>query len=232
MLIECKDVSFAYEDGVVVSGLDFRLDEGDYLCVVGENGSGKSTLVKGLAGLKKPSSGTLKVNCPRSDVGFLPQQSDSRRDFPASVLEVAESGFACEHFGFAYSRAQQKKTLENLALLGMDGYTRHCFRELSGGQRQRVLLARALCAANKLVLLDEPAAGLDPLVTRELYDVVARLNRERSLAVVMVSHDVAAAVKCASHILHVGKTTLFFGTSADYAQSDVGRRYLGGEKNV
>ena len=204
-LITCQDLTLGYENTPVAEHLSFTVEQGDYLCIVGENGSGKSTLMK----------------------TYLPQQTPIQRDFPASVQEVVLSGCLarCGLRPF-YSREEKALAARNMERLGIAPLARRCYRELSGGQQQRVLLARALCATRKLLLLDEPVAGLDPKATAELYDLVAGLNRADGITVIMISHDIAAAVRYASHILHIGEgQRLFFGTAAAYLDSPVGQMF-------
>jgi zinc transport system ATP-binding protein len=231
-LITCNNLSLAYEGAPVASGITFSVNEGDYLCVVGENGSGKSTLIKGLLGLISPAGGSLELGdgLKRTEIGYLPQQTDLQKDFPASVWEVVLSGrLNSRGMKPFFSRADRAAARENMQLLDIANLEKACFRELSGGQRQRVLLARALCATKKLLLLDEPVAGLDPIVAAEMYEVIARLNRESGVAVIMISHDIPAAKKYASHILHLHKTPLFYGTTAEYLKSELGRSFMGGD---
>ncbi|HWQ51722.1 MAG TPA: metal ABC transporter ATP-binding protein [Terriglobales bacterium] len=231
-LLACRDVSFAYEGVTVLSDINFTVEPGNYLCVVGENGAGKSTLLKGLLTLKKPSSGSILAGggLKAAEIGYLPQQTAAQKDFPASVFEVVLSGrlnsLRARPF---YSRADKKDAKEKLKTLGIETLEKRCYRDLSGGQQQRVLLARALCATKKLLLLDEPVAGLDPVMTAELYRVIANLNRKAGITVVMVSHDVRGAIEQASHILHLGSRQLFFGPTAEYVQSELGRRFTGGD---
>lgn len=230
-LITCRDVALGYDTGVVVSGLDFTVDSGDYLCVVGENGSGKSTLIKGILKLKSTVSGEIHIGdgLRPNEIGYLPQQSAAQKDFPAGVFEVVVSGRQSKR-GLRpfYSREDKAIAGENMKRLGISDLRNQCYRELSGGQQQRVLLARALCATEKLLLLDEPVAGLDPLATQELYDLVGMLNRKQNLTVVMVSHDIRSAVDNASHILHLGNKQLFFGKTEAYVKTDLAKRFLGG----
>lgn len=230
-LITCRDAAFGYDTGVVLSGLDFTVEAGDCLCVVGENGSGKSTLIKGLLKLKLPVSGEILTGdgLKPDEIGYLPQQSAAQKDFPAGVFEVVLSGRQnkCSLRPF-YGRADRAAAREAMARLGIEGLKNRCYRELSGGQQQRVLLARALCATEKLLLLDEPTAGLDPLVTEELYGLIRTLNRQRGLTVIMVTHDLRGAMDCASHILHLGGRQLFFGTAQAYPGTELAKRFLGG----
>ena len=230
-LIKCENVSIGYEGQTVVKDLDFQIDPGDYLCIVGENGSGKSTLVRSLLGLKNVEKGQIIYGdgLKQTEIGYLPQQTDVQKDFPASVYEVVRSGrLNSRGFHPFYTAADRKAAVEKMDLLGIRDLARQCFRDLSGGQKQRVLLARALCATKSLLLLDEPVTGLDPIVTGEFYQLIRRINRESDIAVVMVSHDIESAVKDASHILHLQETALFFGTTEEYKRSPVGRRFLGG----
>lgn len=228
-LITCEDATFSYDRGIVCEHLNFSVQEGDCLCILGENGAGKSTLVKGLLGLKAPSSGkiTLGDGLRQNEIGYLPQQTAAQRDFPASVYEVALSGrLSRRGLRPFYSREDKQITLRHLEQLGVLPLKERCYRELSGGQQQRVLLARALNAAEKLLLLDEPAAGLDPVAVRELYQLIAGINREQGIGIIMVSHDVKSAVELASHILHLGGAQLFFGPVEEYRNTPLGQRFL------
>lgn len=225
--IICENVTLGYERDVVVSDLSFSVEAGDYLCIVGENGSGKSTLMKALLGLLQPVSGTVRTGdgLRHNDVGYLPQQTPVQRDFPASVYEIVLSGFQARKGFFPfYTNEERKEARENMERMGILPFERRCYRELSGGQQQRVLLARALCAAKKILLLDEPVAGLDPKVTSDMYRLIDDLNRD-GVTIIMVSHDIGAAVTYASHILHIGES-VFFGTTASYLESAAGRLYL------
>ncbi len=230
MQIDCRGVSLGYDEVVIAADLNFSVSDGDYLCIVGENGAGKSTLVKTLLGLNTPVDGEIifdKSIKPR-DIGYLPQQAELQRDFPATVWEIVLSG-CLGGMGMRPWFSNREKALaeENLKKLGVYALKDRSYRKLSGGQQQRVLLARALCAAKKILLLDEPAAGLDPMATNEMYHLVMELNHHEGLTVIMVSHDINAAVRHAKHILHLGNGQSFFGTAADYAESKVGKAFLG-----
>ncbi|WMM25852.1 metal ABC transporter ATP-binding protein [Tissierella sp. MB52-C2] len=233
-LLICKDASFAYEGHTVISGLNFSINSGDYLCIVGENGSGKSTLIKGLLRLKVPQKGSILMDegLKSNEIGYLPQQTIVQKDFPASVYEVVLSG-RLSKMGIRpfYSKLDKTMAEENLVLLGIENLRNKCYRELSGGQQQRVLLARALCATQKLLILDEPVAGLDPIVTQDLYKQIFKINREMGIAIIMVSHDVRSAIKYADLILHLKGQQIFFGKTSDYVKSSVGSSFLGGEQN-
>ncbi|MCL2030871.1 MAG: ABC transporter ATP-binding protein [Oscillospiraceae bacterium] len=228
--LTCENVTLGYEGKTVVSGLSFTVNAGDYLCIVGENGSGKSTLMKAIVRLKAPASGTIVTGdgLAADEIGYLPQQTAAQKDFPASVREVVRSG-CLNRRGWRpfYSRAEKRAAEETLEKLGIAPLAKRCYRELSGGQQQRALLARALCAAGKILLLDEPAAGLDTKAAADMYALIEQLNAE-NITVIMISHDIAAAVKYASHILHLGQQRpLFSGTTADYLKSDAGRACAG-----
>ena len=231
-LISCDGVSLGYDGKIIVHDLDFEVVSGDYLCVVGENGSGKSTLIKTVLGLMPPVKGKITVGdgLKHTEIGYLPQQTVVQRDFPASVWEVVLSG-CINGMGLRpfYREREKKLAASAMEKMGITDLKKRCYRELSGGQQQRVLLARALCATKKVLLLDEPVAGLDPHVTAEMYALIERLNRDDGITVVMISHDIAAALRYATHILHIGKT-VFFGTRDEYLETDVGRFFAkGGE---
>lgn len=234
-LIRCEKVSIGYEGQTVVRDLEFSINKGDYLCIVGENGSGKSTLVKSLLGLKNVEKGQIIYGdgLKKNEIGYLPQQTDLQKDFPASVYEVVLSG-RLNRRGLKpfYTREDRKAALDNLDILGIRDLSAVCFRHLSGGQRQRALLARSLCATGTLLLLDEPVTGLDPIATAEFYQLIRKINKEKGIAVVMVSHDIESAVGDASHILHLQEKMLFFGPSGEYKKSRVGRDFLNGAEPV
>ncbi len=229
--ISARKVSMSYEKKLVLEEVSFEVEQGDYLCIVGENGSGKTTLMKGILGLMPIKSGSIqfgegiKVN----HIGYLPQQTVVQRDFPASVFEVVLSG-CLNRIGMKpfYSAQEKRRTLENLKILRIENLRYKSYKALSAGQQQRVLLARALCATEKIVLLDEPATGLDPIVTGELYQIVRELN-QTGVTIIMISHDVKAAVEYANKILHIGNATKFFGPTEDYLISEAGRRFLNGK---
>ena len=230
--LRCENISVGYEDGIVVSDVSFELNRGDYVCIVGENGAGKSSLLKGILGLAKIQGGKLEYGdgMSRADVGYLPQQKDYQKNFPATVKEVVMSGFL-NKMGLRpyYNRAEKAKAMEILSDFGMADYMRASFGSLSGGQKQRVLLARAMCATDKLLLLDEPTTGLDPVATEELYELLKRLNREKKTTILMVSHDLNKAVSDAGLILHVNKRSGcgYFGPADKYLDSEAARHFLG-----
>ncbi len=216
--IQCENLTLGYGSQVVLSGLSFEVNEGDYLCIVGENGSGKTTLMKTMLGLTKPLSGSIVYGDGLSarDIGWLPQQTDVQRDFPASVREIVLSGcLGRDGFRPFYSRKDKALAEQAMERMNITKLKNRCYRELSGGQQQRVLLARALCATQKILLLDEPVAGLDPVVTADMYALIDSLNKHDGVTIIMISHDVDKALQYASHILHIG-SELFFGTREEY----------------
>lgn len=226
-LITVRNLALGYDSRAILENLNFSVNMGDYLCIVGENGSGKSTLMKTLLHLQEPVSGQILIGdgLKKNEIGYLPQQTMVQKDFPASVKEIVLSG--CQgRCGFRpfYTREEKKLAEENMERMSILNLRDRCYRELSGGQQQRVLLARALCATRKILLLDEPVSGLDPRVTLEMYELIAELNRE-GITVIMISHDIAASVQYASHILHIGNE-VFYGTKEDYLKSTAGTGFM------
>lgn len=220
-LISCENLKLGYEGKTIAEDISFQVNEGDYLCIVGENGSGKSTLMKVMMGLKAPMSGEIVFadGLKKNEIGYLPQQTPVQRDFPASVEEIVLSGFINKmKKRFFYTKEEKRqgdKILDKLEILPLK---KKCYRELSGGQQQRVLLARALLATGKVLLLDEPTAGLDPLASAQMYEMISRLNKE-GIAIIMISHDINEATTYASHILHMGYRPFYFGPVAGYLET-------------
>ena len=225
--LTCQSLCVGYDGTSVLQDLNFEVFAGDYLCIVGENGSGKSTLMKTILGLQPPISGRILTGdgLRKNEIGYLPQQTVVQKDFPASVREIVLSGCQgrCGSRPF-YNKEEKQLAADAMEKMQIAQLAKRCYRELSGGQQQRVLLARALCATQKMLLLDEPVSGLDPKVTAEMYALIEKLNREDGITVIMISHDIAAAVKYASHILHIGDA-VFFGTKEEYRQSPQGRLF-------
>ena len=229
--LTCQNLRVGYDGRAVLQGLNFEVSPGDYLCIVGENGSGKSTLMKTILGLQAPIGGRILTGdgLRKNEIGYLPQQTQVQKDFPASVREIVLSGCQgrCGSRPF-YSKEEKQLAAEAMDKMQVTQLAGRCYRELSGGQQQRVLLARALCATRKMLLLDEPVSGLDPKVMAEMYERIEKLNREEGITVIMISHDISAALRYASHILHIG-SALFFGTKADYLQSPQGKVFDSGK---
>ena len=222
-----RNLALGYEGKEIIGNINFHVDKGDYLCIVGENGAGKSTLMKTMLGLISPISGEIEFGdgLLRNEIGYLPQQTVIQRDFPASVEEIVLSG--CQgRRGIRpfYSKSEKLLARKNMSRMNIMELAKSCYRDLSGGQQQRVLLARALCATQKVLLLDEPVAGLDPKVMADLYNLIEKLNNE-GITIIMISHDIEGAIRYASHILHVDTET-FFGTNEEYIKSESGKRFL------
>ena len=227
-MLTCRDVSMSYGGNAVVENVSFELERGDYLCVVGENGSGKTTLMKGMLGLLPLCGGNIEFHgVRRTEIGYLPQQTVVQRDFPASVREVVLSGRLNHHELFPfYTRLDRDCANDNIERLGITEVAGKSYRDLSGGQQQRVLLARALCAADKLLMLDEPAAGLDPVVASEMYALLEQLNHD-GMTLVLVSHDLKSAVLYGKKILHMNRKALFCGPTDDYVKTSLYYRMCG-----
>ena len=228
--LTCQDLSVGYEGKAVLQDLNFSVRSGDYLCIVGENGAGKSTLMKTILGLQPPVRGKVLTGdgLRPNEIGYLPQQTQVQKDFPASVWEIVLSGCQgrCGRRPF-YRRAEKQLAERTLEKLHISPLARRCYRELSGGQQQRVLLARALCAAGDLLVLDEPVTGLDPAAADDLYRTLRYLNRTEGMAVVMVTHDIRSALRDATAILHAGRNQWFLGTPREYLASPYGKRFGG-----
>lgn len=228
-ILECENISFSYDGEPVISDLSFLLPNGAYLCIVGENGAGKSTLLKGILGLLKPSYGKIwyRGGLCKNEIGYLSQQTAVSKDFPASCYEVVLSGTLNKKSWCSFYSKKQRETAKfNMEMLRIADLKNKCFHEISGGQRQRVLLARALCATKKLLVMDEPVSGLDPLVTKELYELIGHLNKCHGISVIMISHDILGAILNATHILHLEHDKSFFGSVGEYIGSDFSKKFL------
>ncbi len=221
-IIKCDNITLSYNKTPIVKGLTFDVNDGDYLCILGENGTGKSTLVKAILGLHSPNSGKIIFNkeFKRNEIGYLSQSNAISDNFPASVFEIILSGCLNRKFFMPfYTKEDKKCAIKNMELLEISHLKDKSYNELSGGQQQRVLLARALCATKKLLLLDEPVAGLDPSATEDLYEAIYKLNKNNSITVIMVSHDIEASLKYSDKILHLSKESHFFCDTNDYLKN-------------
>ena len=225
--LTCENVSLGYDNKTILSNLSFSVNSGDYLCIVGENGSGKSTLMRTMLGLQKPMSGEISLGdgLKKGEIGYLPQQTDVQKNFPASVKEIVLSGCQARAGLRPFYNNQEKEMAANaMKKMRIEEFSKRCYRELSGGQQQRVLLARALCATQKILLLDEPVSGLDPKVMAEMYELISGLNKE-GITIIMISHDIDVAISEASHILHICDKP-FFGTKEEYLKSELGSKFI------
>ena len=221
--ITCRDLTIGYGSRIILKHLNFTVNEGDYLCIIGENGSGKSSLMRTILNLQNPINGQILYDhqIQQNGIGYLPQQTSRQKDFPASVREIVLSG--CDRrsgFHPFYHASDKKKAVTAMQQLKITHLAHRCYRELSGGQQQRVLLARALCATKKILFLDEPVSGLDPEVTADFYALIRHLNRREGITILMISHDLQATAADATQILHLG-TPFFYGLASDYFHSEV-----------
>ena len=227
--IKVENATMGYEGVPVIKDLSFQINEGDYVCIVGENGSGKTTLMKGILGLNPPLKGSITYNgLDKNEIGYLPQKKNIQKDFPASVMEVVLSGCINRKYHIFHNKKDKENAVRHLQMVNMLDYKKHSFSQLSGGQQQRILLARALCATEKVIVLDEPVTGLDPLATADMYSLIKDINH-KGITVIMVTHDINMAVRQASHILHISagtEGTNFFGTAHQYVHSSVGSKFL------
>ena len=227
-MLTFEGVGLSYGGDNVAHDVNFSVNAGEFWGIVGENGSGKTTLMKALLGLIPCSTGRIVMGegLKPNEIGYLPQSSAIQRDFPASVEEVVLSGtIGWRGMKPFYGKNERESARANMEMLGILPIAKHSYQELSGGQQQRVLLARALCATRKCLVLDEPTTGLDPVVTADFYRLLNDVNK-RGMTIVMVSHDIEEAVRCCTHILHLSCHPLFIGTAAEYKNSPIGRKYL------
>lgn len=228
ILISGRNLTLGYEGQPIIRNLSFSVEQGDYLCIVGENGSGKSTFVKTVLSLIEPLDGEIRYSggLKKNEIGYLPQQSGIQRDFPSSVMEVVLSGCLNRHKRiFGYSADEKKKACYELEKLGMSEYRKASFQELSGGQQQRVLLARALMATEKLLFLDEPVSNLDVKTTSELYEMLSQLNAS-GITIMMVTHDIHPVLRDARTILHFSHNGYFFGSRDKYFETEAGKTFM------
>lgn len=229
-LIKCSNISVSYDDVDVLKNISFSVCNNDYLCIVGSNGSGKSTLIKCLLGIKKADSGDIIMNdgLKPTDIGYLPQQTVMQKGFPATVEEVVISG-CLNSRGYRpfYSKKEKNMAHQNMERLGIADLKKRCYRDLSGGQQQRVLLARALCSAQKLILLDEPVTGLDPIAITEMYSLIKELNQKDGISIIMVSHDIQNLLQHTKHVLHLTDDGAFYGTIDEYLTSEIANKFIG-----
>lgn len=232
-IIECKNVTLSYDGLVAVSDLSFSVEKSDYLCIIGDNGTGKTTLMRAILGLKKLSGGSIEFNeLQRNRIGYLAQQTETQKEFPASVKEVVLSGCLNQKTLWPfYTHSDMVKMNQALATLNISNLKDKCYRELSGGQQQRVLLARAVCAAQSVLVLDEPTTGLDPKMTTEFFSLVKKMNQSLGMTIIMVTHDTHCAVKYSKHILYLRKDGFFFGSTDEFLHSPEGKSYIGGHRH-
>lgn len=229
VILKASHICVAYEGKKVVENVSFEVERGDYLCIVGENGTGKSSLVKAMLGLVPTCCGKAEFNLKngRKRIGYLPQQNVMQNNFPASVKETVLSGcLSGMKFPKIYGKKERDTSEEYMKYLDIYELGKKSVGELSGGQRQRVFLARALCAADEILVLDEPVSGLDINAAKDLYNCLEKINKEKNITIIMISHDMQSALRYATKILHLDKTLLFYGSKEDYLLSPYSKRLL------
>ncbi|MBK3493303.1 ABC transporter ATP-binding protein [Viridibacillus sp. YIM B01967] len=224
-LIELKSVSFQYDYTQVLTNISLKVEQGDFLALLGPNGSGKSTLLKLILGLMKSTSGQIELfGQPantfkhREWIGYVSQKSNSfNSGFPATVKEVVASGLTKKIGLFKrHLASQNSKVIQALRDVGMDGFADRNIGELSGGQQQRVFIARALVAEPKLLILDEPTVGIDHENVQSFYDMLASLNEDHQMTMILVTHDVDTVSNRISHVACLNQTIHFHGFKNDY----------------
>ena len=234
-MIKAENLSYSFPHKELYNKISFTLEDDVHCAFIGTNGTGKSTLIKTLLGLIKPLNGEVIANVQGKNhkgVGYLPQQTQAQKDFPASVWEVVLSGVLNnDHRCPFYNKKDKAEAEKNMEKLNILDLKKRCYRELSGGQQQRVLLARALCATDSVLILDEPVTGLDPAASMEFYETIKDLNKKENVTIIMVSHDIKNALNYATHILHLEQENDFFGTVEEYKKSNFSNMFLGGVAN-
>lgn len=218
-LIKVEGLSFSYPSRKhTLTDINFNVEQGTFTCIVGENGSGKSTLLKCILGLNKGYSGKI---IKEKKIGYLPQKTEIQSNFPASIEEVVMSGTISRHIkSIFYKKDDKQKANEIMAELGIYQIRKKSFAELSGGQQQRVLIARAMCATEKIIILDEPTNGLDPSIALQIYKMLDELKKKNNLTILIVSHDIDRALKFADKVIEIenGKVK-FNGNTTDYIKA-------------
>ncbi len=217
-ILSVKNLSIDYDGKKIAENICFDVEEGDFLVIFGENGSGKTSVIKSLLGIKSNREGKIEFmsGLRENEIGYLPQLADNQKSFPASVNEVVLSGCLNKMGAIPFYRKKEKERAENaMEMLGIKSLKKESFGSLSGGQKQRVLLARALCATSRLILLDEPVSGLDPYAAADFYEMICKINQS-GIAVVMVSHDIHSSLSVAKHVLELGSKEIFYGTPLEY----------------
>jgi len=218
-----RDLSIGYDGAAILDDISFCVESGAYLCIIGDNGTGKSTLLKTISGLQKPLYGKIEYGGEKGEIGYLPQQTEVQRDFPATVNEIVATGILGKKKWYKPFYCKKEKELIAWAIskVNITDIKDKCFRELSGGQQRRVMLARALVAAESLVILDEPTAGLDSEAVNSFYELLGTINKKEKATIVMVTHDIEKATKYATHVLHLKADGYLFGTVKEYLQAQI-----------
>ena len=189
VLLEVENISVSYSNHTALENISFKIEEGEYVCLVGENGSGKSTLVKAIVGLLKPDNGKINLNISLDEVSYLSQTNLKDLNFPATAKEIIMSGVQ-KHGKLPFYTKEDKENYKKIIKdLKIEDIQYRRIGDLSGGQKQRVLIARALIRRPKLLILDEPTTGLDYNITKELYKILEEQNKEKNTTIIMATHD-------------------------------------------
>lgn len=216
-IVSIKNLSFSYDKQIVLENIDLNIEDKDFLAIIGPNGGGKSTLLKLILGMNKIQQGVIKVlnEIPSknlSKIGYVPQNTNINTDFPIKVIEVVLMGHVGGKRPFiGYGKEEISCAMGALAQVGMQDFAHKKIGSLSGGQRQRVMIARALCAHPKVLLLDEPTASIDVEGQKKIYDLLKELNK--TITVVVVSHDISVILGYAKKVAHINKTLTFHDIS-------------------
>ena len=213
-IIKIKDLTFGYTNKKDnIKNINLNIEEGKFTCIVGENGSGKSTLLKCIVGLNKGYTGEIEKT---SKAGYLPQITDIQKNFPASIEEVVMSGTISNNIAsIFYKKEDKQKAIEIMKQLEIYDIRHKSFADISGGQKQRVLIARAMCASEKLIILDEPTNGLDPHIANQIYTILNDLKKKNNLTILMVSHDTYRALEYADKVIEMENGRVKFDGSIE-----------------
>ena len=244
--VEMRKITKRFGSFTANDQIDFLVKKGEIHCLLGENGAGKSTLLRLLLGElpigenpkgdQEEGSGDGSIEILGQDIrqfkdwssiSYVPQNGmGGWKDFPASVEEIVRANLYKQIGLFRFAGKKERQQVRAaLAQVGMEEYQNRLIGRLSGGQQQRVLLTRALCATRKILLLDEPVSGLDPVATADMYQIINELNKEDRVTIIMISHDISEVATYASHVLHIGQK-VFFGTKEEYLESKIGKRLV------
>lgn len=224
-LVEYKDVTIDYGNIRAVSNASFEINENEYICVIGSNGSGKSTILKSLFGLVRPNKGIISLLIDKAQISYVPQINHAIRDFPATVFEIVLTGTQKKQKRIPfYTKSDITTANDSLELLGIGEIAKKRIGQLSGGQQQRVMLARAMCRDPKLLVLDEPCASLDPIISEQLNNLLEMLNKEKGITIFMASHNLGEITKHASRIIVLDKLIKFDGSVNEYNGYKTGMR--------
>jgi len=231
LAVEVRDLSVRLGERTVLEQVSFALPAGAVLAVVGPNGSGKSTLLRTLLGLVPASAGSALVlgyspgEGPPSAIGYVPQIKTLDRTFPGTSIDLVVSGIR-RRWPWRISREERQRALTALELIGAQGLADQAVAELSGGELQRVYLARAAARAPRLIMLDEPATGIDMIGEESIYRFIDACRSEGAVTVIIVTHDLSVSHHHATHVLLLNRRAVGFGSpSAILTEDALGRAY-------